>query len=185
MTIYAHPVVIYPTTTHHQYLELNYIYFFRNKASIWLRWQQWRVSPSKWISTMQLSMKAYTHVNCNQYPIASYGCTTDCFVPQLCLRTWRCIMILVPLFSSFHWIPWSAMKRMAASNVLVVGLQGLGAEIGMSTILQVSRTISFSVLSKKHYSCWCEVCHDIRSRACYFARSIITGYWTYRYIFSS
>jgi len=29
------------------------------------------------------------------------------------------------------------MKRMATSNVLVVGLQGLGAEIGMSTAIKV------------------------------------------------
>ena len=56
-----------------------------------------------------------------------------------------------------------AMKRMAVSNVLIVGLQGLGAEIG-----EIHQYISAIFIYQETFSqerClgWCEIRHIIRS----------------------
>lgn len=54
-----------------------------------------------------------------------------------------------------------AMKRMSSSNVLVVGLKGLGVEIGMFSF-RCSSTERLIVVSQKHCPRWCEIAHVVR-----------------------
>lgn len=48
-----------------------------------------------------------------------------------------------------------AMKRMAASNVLVVGVQGLGVEIGRVASCQALQYIDDFLYSEEHCARWC------------------------------
>lgn len=54
-----------------------------------------------------------------------------------------------------------AMKRMASSNVLIVGMKGLGVEIGVFAFLTVSKQKLMSS-SEKYRPRWREIGHDLR-----------------------
>ena len=78
---------------------------------------------------------------------------------------------------------WAAMKRMAASNVLIVGVQGLGVEIGglfihpsVYLIEVCARNSAYTVVhSEEHLPCRREERHYLRSRARATTRSRLTG----------
>jgi hypothetical protein len=53
------------------------------------------------------------------------------------------------------------MKRMAASNVLIVGMQGLGVEIGALVSHPNASIGLIFVISKGPVLGWCQVCDDL------------------------
>lgn len=61
-----------------------------------------------------------------------------------------------------------AMQKMSSSDVLIIGLGGLGVEIG--NYLQIlSHPIIIIFISKKCYSGWSQVCYTVgQSASCYF-----------------
>src|SRR5689334_5806494 len=67
------------------------------------------------------------------------------------------------------------MKRMGSSNVLVVGLKGLGVEIGEynNWFEKYGQRLTTSI-SQEHCPCRCEVPHAIRSCASRYLRPILT-----------
>ena len=54
-----------------------------------------------------------------------------------------------------------AMKKMAASNVLIVGMKGLGVEIGTPALTTPRPAASLTPVSQERRSRRCEECHDI------------------------
>lgn len=75
------------------------------------------------------------------------------------------------------------MKRMAASNVLIVGVQGLGVEIGtlfihpyinLVEVVRANQCLRV-VHSEEHLPCRCEERHDLRSRTRATTRPRLTG----------
>lgn len=66
------------------------------------------------------------------------------------------------------------MKKMAASDVLIVGMKGLGVEIGESTSAHCRRQIAH-VFSQERRSRGCQVGNDIRPQCSRDRRSRYTG----------
>lgn len=54
------------------------------------------------------------------------------------------------------------MKRMSASNVLIVGLDGLGIEIGEQRSFAFTPTKADFICSEEHCPRWCQVTNDFR-----------------------
>ena len=68
------------------------------------------------------------------------------------------------------------MKRMAVSNVLIVGVQGLGVEIGRVFPLVILKPHRPDIpYSKEYRSCGCQVRNHLRSRTSHYPRSQLTS----------
>jgi hypothetical protein len=64
----------------------------------------------------------------------------------------------------YHEKKWNirvAMKRMAVSNVLIVGVQGLGVEIGEFFPLSLDLRLTMALFSQEHRSCWCQIRYNL------------------------
>jgi len=69
------------------------------------------------------------------------------------------------------------MKKMAASNVLIVGLKGLGVEIG-NAVPTLYDPYAYALLSKEHCPRWSEICHHLRPRTRRRPRPELSSEWS-------